>query len=482
MEKVSKTLSRHLSRIQESIARMDDCTDAIPLIERDLLLAELRDLYSAVCQLSTAAHPTADKETEQAENESRDVLYDSHVTPTERLLAAAPTAAIVADTLVPEKEAEEAPQAAAEQPSEEATAETTAPEATTTEEETIAHETDAPEAQTEETAAPQPTEAAPQEELPLTPQADEQPAETPAEEEASPLLIDEDTQPVYAEETEPEEPTTPAEGVPTMEEIEGNLNDTLFDEQEVAAAPAQPQHEQPQTLWDKLQESATAATVGESIAASKTLSDLYLERKQQSAAEQPQPAATTPAPKIEEPQPTPEPEPEPAPAPAPAPEPAPAPAPAPAPEAPAQQRNIRQEASQHQSSLFDYLKQPEPKPRFETPTPTPTPTPATNHTTQGTTTIADAMGHQMGNTTEHKLSSSHVSDLRTIININDKFSFMNELFHNNMKGYNDFILRLNAIASRDEALNYVQQVARQYNWDNESMTVKTFFNIFDRKF
>ena len=479
MEKVSKTLSRHLSRIQESIARMDDCTDAIPLIERDLLLAELRDLYSAVCQLSTAAHPTADKETEQAENESRDVLYDSHVTPTERLLAAAPTAAIVADTLMPEKEAEKAPQAAAGQPSEEATAETTASEATAAEEEeTIAHETDAPEAQTEETAAPQPAEAAPQEELPLTPQADEQPAETPAEEESSPLLIDEDTQPVYAEETEPEEPTTPAEGVPTMEEIEGNLNDTLFDEQEVAAAPAQPQHEQPQTLWDKLQESATAATVGESIAASKTLSDLYLERKQQSAAEQPQPAATTTAPKIEEPQPTLEPEPEPAPAPAPAPEPAPAPAPAPAPEAPAQQRNIRQEASQHQSSLFDYLKQPEPKPRFETPTPTP----ATNHTTQGTTTIADAMGHQMGNTTEHKLSSSHVSDLRTIININDKFSFMNELFHNNMKGYNDFILRLNAIASRDEALNYMQQVARQYNWDNESMTVKTFFNIFDRKF
>ncbi len=75
-----------------------------------------------------------------------------------------------------------------------------------------------------------------------------------------------------------------------------------------------------------------------------------------------------------------------------------------------------------------------------------------------------------------------VADLRTIININDKFSFMGELFHNNMKGYNDFISHLNALSGRDEALAYVAEIAKQYKWSDESIAVKTFYAIFDRKF
>lgn len=75
-----------------------------------------------------------------------------------------------------------------------------------------------------------------------------------------------------------------------------------------------------------------------------------------------------------------------------------------------------------------------------------------------------------------------VDDLRTVININDKFSFMSELFHNNMKAYNDFIMRLNAIALRDEALAHVQEVAAQYKWDDNSPAVQTFYKIFDKKF
>ncbi|MCR4659107.1 MAG: hypothetical protein K5650_02300 [Bacteroidales bacterium] len=83
---------------------------------------------------------------------------------------------------------------------------------------------------------------------------------------------------------------------------------------------------------------------------------------------------------------------------------------------------------------------------------------------------------------ERRAMQNKVSDLRTIININDKFSFMSELFHNNMKAYNDFILRLNAIDSRETAMEHVQDIARQYNWDNNSMVVMNFYKIFDRKF
>ena len=75
-----------------------------------------------------------------------------------------------------------------------------------------------------------------------------------------------------------------------------------------------------------------------------------------------------------------------------------------------------------------------------------------------------------------------VSDLRTVININDKFSFMSELFHNNMKAYNDFILRLNSIDTRDEALLCVNEVSAQYKWDDSSLAVQSFFKVFDKKF
>lgn len=75
-----------------------------------------------------------------------------------------------------------------------------------------------------------------------------------------------------------------------------------------------------------------------------------------------------------------------------------------------------------------------------------------------------------------------VDDLRAVININDKFSFMSELFHNNMKAYNDFIMSLNAMTSRDEAMAFVQNVATQQKWDDASATVQEFYKVFDKKF
>ena len=100
-------------------------------------------------------------------------------------------------------------------------------------------------------------------------------------------------------------------------------------------------------------------------------------------------------------------------------------------------------------------------------------------------TLADTLNKHQRNVEEQletRVHAKKVDDLRTIININDKFSFMSELFHNNMKAYNDFILQLNAIPSREEAVEYVSEIATQYNWDNNSVVVKGFYKIFDRKF
>ena len=157
-----------------------------------------------------------------------------------------------------------------------------------------------------------------------------------------------------------------------------------------------------------------------------------------------------PEPAAAEPEPAPEPaaaEPEPAPEPAVEPEPAPA-----------------QEPAREQASLLDYLRHP----AQEQPV---------------TRTLGESLGGARAVESGFERSMSRkVDDLRTVININDKFSFMSELFKNNMRAYNDFIMYLNSLTSRDEALAYVRETAAQYKWDEESLAVKSFYKVFDMKF
>ena len=121
---------------------------------------------------------------------------------------------------------------------------------------------------------------------------------------------------------------------------------------------------------------------------------------------------------------------------------------------------------QKEGSLFDYLS-------------------AEKQGTPAVRTLADKLNQHSRNVEEaleNSVNARKVDDLRTIININDKFSFMSDLFHNNMKAYSDFILNLNAYTDREEALAYVAEVAQQYQWDSKPSVVESFYRIFDRKF
>ena len=164
------------------------------------------------------------------------------------------------------------------------------------------------------------------------------------------------------------------------------------------------------------------------------------------------------------PEPVPEPEPEPAnmglfetedrllfdevtiePEPQPVPEPEPEPVPEPDPEP--------------QPSLMDYLKHPvEERPTLRT------------------------LGESLTGPRNDTPLVKKVDDLRTVININDKFSFMSELFKNNMRAYNEFIMHLNSLTSREEAMAHVAEVAERYDWDQNSAAVQAFYKVFDKKF
>ena len=84
------------------------------------------------------------------------------------------------------------------------------------------------------------------------------------------------------------------------------------------------------------------------------------------------------------------------------------------------------------------------------------------------------MGERMG--------QNRVTDLRTVITVNDKFSFMTELFHGNLKAYNDFIMELNGIDNEEVAMTRIAQVAQKQEWDSSSIVVSTFYQIVKRKF
>lgn len=121
--------------------------------------------------------------------------------------------------------------------------------------------------------------------------------------------------------------------------------------------------------------------------------------------------------------------------------------------------------SQTEPSLFDYLSR--------------------TRETKNSQTIGDKFENDQTRIGDHiaQQNTLHkVSDLRTVININDKFSFVGALFHNNMRAYTDFILHLNALGTRNEAINYVSDIAQQYNWNMDSLEVKSFNKILDRKF
>lgn len=158
------------------------------------------------------------------------------------------------------------------------------------------------------------------------------------------------------------------------------------------------------------------------------------------------------------------------PAPEPEPELEPEPEPEPAPVVEERPAKAKKE-SKHtdQPSLFDYLNS-STQSQYEVPT---------------APTLADKIGGSrpvVEEQLEQRVHANKVSDLRTVININDKFSFVNELFRNNMKNYTDFILKLNALGTRDEALAATAEVAAQYEWADDSLAVRTFYKILDRKF
>lgn len=76
-----------------------------------------------------------------------------------------------------------------------------------------------------------------------------------------------------------------------------------------------------------------------------------------------------------------------------------------------------------------------------------------------------------------------VSDLKKSIGINEKFSFINELFDGDLNAYNEAIEKLNSSQNHESAVSLLNnELATKFGWDNSGESLEKLRTLVDRRF
>ena len=81
-----------------------------------------------------------------------------------------------------------------------------------------------------------------------------------------------------------------------------------------------------------------------------------------------------------------------------------------------------------------------------------------------------------------KLQQNPVRDLRSVIGINDKFLFVNELFGGSMEKYNNSIDNLNDLKTLNGALIYLNELKIELQWNSSNEAYQKLADLVRRKF
>jgi len=75
-----------------------------------------------------------------------------------------------------------------------------------------------------------------------------------------------------------------------------------------------------------------------------------------------------------------------------------------------------------------------------------------------------------------------IRKLKSAIGINDKFFFVNELFHGVLKDYNDAITSLDSAVGREAAVEILGNLQKKHEWDTKGEGYKKLEDFVNRKF
>lgn len=88
-----------------------------------------------------------------------------------------------------------------------------------------------------------------------------------------------------------------------------------------------------------------------------------------------------------------------------------------------------------------------------------------------------------GTSISEKLKSQPLADLKLSIGINERFAFINELFHGDQQLYHQSIERINSMNVYDQAKNIIhEELMGQLNWKQDHKRFQEFDELIKRRF
>lgn len=79
----------------------------------------------------------------------------------------------------------------------------------------------------------------------------------------------------------------------------------------------------------------------------------------------------------------------------------------------------------------------------------------------------------------HQATGNHV---KSLIGLNEKFLFLNQLFRGNIKDYNELLQEIDLQGNQTEALGILESYRERYDWDPESHPFKALQNLIGKRF
>lgn len=97
--------------------------------------------------------------------------------------------------------------------------------------------------------------------------------------------------------------------------------------------------------------------------------------------------------------------------------------------------------------------------------------------------VNDKLANEKKVSVAEKLQQSKIEDLRSVIGLNQKFLFMNDLFEGEKTHYDSAIDTINSLVSKSEVIQFIDnEISSRFNWNEENESVKAFRSLIDRKF
>jgi hypothetical protein len=96
--------------------------------------------------------------------------------------------------------------------------------------------------------------------------------------------------------------------------------------------------------------------------------------------------------------------------------------------------------------------------------------------------LNDLLEKKDDNSLGAKFQHSYIPDLTKAIGINEKFSFIRELFHNSGVDFSNAIQKLNECENIDDAFLLMEELKHQYLWDTTSSAYLSLCDLVRRRF